>query len=275
MATTDRKALRDHLAERLFDAEEFRLWNRIHKCGEKLWIVCTCCGRAHEVETRCDLKWCPSCQPLLARRTVTRYEPVLSHVQWPLFVTFTTRNYADAKSAREVRQAFTRLRRHRWWKRCVRGGVAQVEVSNRGKGWHPHIHALVDCRWLSVTVPEPKARIAPDRWKAVARAACSEVAAAWSDCLGGRKASVKVRRVWSRDGGDIVPAMKEVLKYSVSPDTLDRSIEEIAECIHALDRMRNLVSWGTLYRRPELKREKHPLACECGAIGAFMPEKFA
>lgn len=271
----NRKALRDELTERLFDAQEFRLWARIQKCGEKLWIVCTNCGRAHEVEVRCDLKWCPACQPLLARRTVERYEPVLSQIRWPLFVTFTTRNYATADSARHVRRAFTRLRRHRWWKRAVKGGVAQVEVSNTGKGWHPHIHALLDSRWLAVSIPEPGPGVVGDRFKVAARRACVEVADCWTDCLGGRRGSVKVRRVWSADNGSMVPAMKEVLKYSVSPDTLkERPITEIAECIHALDRTRNLVSWGSLYRRPELKRKATPLACECGAQGCFTPEKY-
>jgi hypothetical protein len=203
-----------------------------------------------------------------------RYEPVMAAIQWPLFVTFTTRNYATADGARDVRRAFTKLRRHRWWKHAVRGGVAQIEVSNTGKGWHPHVHALLDCRWLSVTVPTPKAGATSDTWKRIATAACREVAEAFSDCLGGRKSSVKVRRVWRNDAGDITGAMKEVLKYSVSADSLaDRPIDEIVECIDALDRMRNLVSWGTLYRRPELKRKKHPLACECGKIGCFVPER--
>jgi hypothetical protein len=195
----------------------------------------------------------------------------MSAIQWPLFVTFTCRNYADADGARDVRRAFTALRRHRWWKRAVRGGVAQVEVSNRGKGWHPHVHALCDCRWLAITVHTPRIGATTQQWKTAARAACAEVAAVWSDCVG-RRGSVKVRRVWRRDNGDISAAMREVLKYSVSPDTMDRPIAEIIECIRAMDRMRNLVSWGTLYRRPELKRVKAPLACACGAIGSFITD---
>lgn len=263
---------REKLLENLEDAAEWSLANRLRKCGEKIFIICTCCGARHEVQKRCDLKWCPTCQPLLARRTVERYAPVMSQIQWPLFVTLTTQNYANATDSREVRRAFTKLRRHRWWKRAVQGGVAQLEVSNRGKGWHPHIHALCDCRWLSVTVPSPRANATAEQFRAIARRACSEVAASFSDCLGGRRSSVKVRRVWRRDGGDISGAMREVLKYSVSPDTLNRPTKEVVECIHALDRTRNLVSWGTLYRRPELKRVKHPLACKCGSIGSFITE---
>jgi len=197
----------------------------------------------------------------------------MSQIQWPLFVTFTTQNYADATGAREVRRAFTRLRRHRWWKRCVVGGVAQVEVSNRGRGWHPHIHALVDCRWLAITTPQPARDTTSADWRKIATRACGEVRDAWSDALGGRRSSVKVRRVWRRDDGDITAAMREVLKYSVSPDTMDRPIREIIECIRALDRTRNLVSWGSLYRRPELRRVKRPLACECGAIGSYIPDR--
>lgn len=268
----DRRALRERLLAELEDEGADDLAARLRKCGEEIGINCTACGAHHTVQKRCDLKWCPTCQPLLARRTVERFAPIMPRIQWPLFVTLTTRNYATADGAREVRRAFTRLRRHRWWKRAVAGGVAQVEVSNRGKGWHPHVHALCDCRWLSITVPSPRIGATTQQWKEAARRACEEVAAAWSDALGGRRASVKVRRVWRRDGGDITGAMKEVLKYSVSPDTLDRPVAEIIQCIRALDRTRNLVSWGNLYRRPELTRKKAPLACKCGAIGTFITD---
>jgi len=195
--------------------------------------------------------------------------PAAKLVRWPLFVTFTCRNYPTADSVREVRRAFTKLRRHRWWKRAVAGGVAQVEMTNRGKGWHPHIHALLDCRWLSVTVPAP--RPGQDVAK-VGKRAATEVAEAWSDCLQ-RRGSVKVRRVWIRDGGDIEPAMREVLKYSLKPDQLmEMDDEHIIDAIDAIDRTRLLVTWGSLYRRPELVRTKRPLACECGAIGCYIPE---
>lgn len=259
------------MRDRLQDAGAARHAKRIGVCGEEIPIVCTACGRTHTVRRRCDLKWCPACQPLLARRTIDRFKPVMKLIRWPLFITLTCRNYANADGARNVRRAFTKLRRHRWWRRAVRGGVAQVELVNTGKGWHPHVHALCDCRWLSITVAPPAPRASQQRVKEIARAACAEVAAAWSDCLG-RRGSVKVRRVWVRDGGDISDAMKEVLKYSVTADTLERPDRDLIDAIDALDRMRQLVSWGSLYRRPELKREKRPLACECGAIGEFVPE---
>lgn len=272
--SADRKALRNQLAERLFAAGAFHHASRLGKCGEQLPLLCTSCGRTHLVERRCDLKWCPACQPVLARRTIERYQPVMSLIQWPLFVTFTARNYANAEGAREVRRAFTKLRRHRWWKKCVRGGVAQVELVNTGKGWHPHVHALIDCRWLAITVAPPRIRAGAQKFREIARTACGEVAAAWSDALG-RRGSVKVRRVWVRDGGNITDAMREVLKYSVTSETLERADSEVIAAIDALDRMRQLVSWGTLYRRPELKRPKRPLACECGAIGEYVPESVA
>jgi hypothetical protein len=197
--------------------------------------------------------------------------PAVSLVKWPLFVTFTAKNYPDAKSVRDVRRAFTALRRHRWWKQKVAGGVAHLEITNRGKGWHPHVHALLDCRWLSVTQPPP--RIGQSA-KDCGSIACREVADVWSDCLK-RKGSVKVRRVWARDDGSLEPALREVLKYSVKPDELTQMRgSQIVDVIDAIDRTRLLVTWGTLYRRPELKREKRPLACECGQIGYFVPEKF-
>lgn len=274
-----RKAVRDArrqkrlaLIDRLDAEDAGDLAAKLEKCGQRLDLVCVCCGARSTVETRCDNKWCPSCAPLLAHRAVERFTPVAREMHWPLFVTFTAKNYEDRVGLRELRRAFTKFRRLRWWKHRVRGGVAMFEVSNRGQGYHPHVHALLDCHWLSVTIARPPAGSTSERWKKAVREALGEVSEQWSLCLG-RPGSIHVRATFHCDKGDPSKGLRETLKYSVTTETLDNIEGQIAPLIRELRLARNLVTWGTCYKHPSLRKSKGvPAACECGAVGDRMPE---
>lgn len=282
-----RTQARLRLIDRLEDESADDLADKLRKCGERLDLLCVGCGRNSVVLKRCDNKWCPNCAPLLAFRAVERFTPVATEMHWPLFVTMTCKNWSDRVGLRELRRAFTKLRRLRWWKHRVKGGVAQFEVSrmsdkerarahlgaHHGLGWHPHLHALIDCHWLSVTVPRPPAGSTRERWNAAVRAALAEVAAQWSLALA-RDGTVKVRATFTTDHGDPTPGLRETLKYSVSTDVLEKTDGPIAPLIRELLLTRNLVTWGSLYRNPLLRKPKGvPCACECGAIGERLPEE--
>ncbi len=274
----EQRKQRDALRDRLEDEGADDLVEALSKCGTAIPLLCTCCGITHRVERRCDRKWCPACQRALAARTSLRYEAIVEAIEWPLFVTLTTPNYTDhtVDFVRHVRQSFSRMRRLRWFRKKVRGGVASIEVSNRGNGWHPHIHALMDCRWLAVETPQPGPRLNADAWHKRARAACAEVAEQWSLCLR-RTGNVHVRRVFGRDDGSSGPITKEVLKYSVAGSDLLDCPDELAPLIRMLDGCRLVTSWGTMYGHPAAKRPRSAgLPCEsCGAIGAWLPEQVA
>lgn len=267
-----RAAARAALAARLDETNSPDLAARLEKCGQPLGLTCTACGHQKQTFTRCDLKWCPSCAPLLAHEKVTRYAPICAEFLSPLFVTLTVKNYSDRVGVRELRRAFTALRRQRWWKKRVAGGVASFEVTNRGKGFHPHIHALIDCRWLSVTVNRPAPGASNDAFRSAARRALTEVADVWSLAVG-RKGTLKVRAVFHRDDGDSTAAMREVIKYSVKPSDLIEA-DDPGAIVHELSLSRNLVSWGTAYRHPSLRKaEAAATECECcKATRSFMPD---
>lgn len=281
-----RTASRLRLVERLRDEDEDALAARLERCGEILRMTCTNCGASKVARTRCDLKWCPACAPLLAFQAVNRFTPAAREMSFPMFVTFTCKNHRDQIGLRNTRRAFTQLRRLRWWKRAVRGGVAQFELTNitekerkrrklritEAQGWHPHVHALIDCRWLGITVRRPPPGCSKDIWKRACRLACEEIAAQWSLCLG-RPGSLKIRATFHRDQGDPAAGLKETLKYSVKPGVLDTIEEPIGPLIRELSQTRNLVTWGTLYRHPSLKKRKNGAApCECGQCGTMVPD---
>lgn len=269
----ERTAARQSLIDRLRDEDEDQLADRLEKCGEPLPLTCTSCGVAKMAFTRCDLKWCPSCAPRLAHDKVTRYDPICSTFANPLFLTITCKNYRSQKHTgiRELRRAFTQLRRLRWWKRCCAGGVASLELTNKGAGWHPHIHALLDTSWLAVQVPKPPPGSTDKQYKDAARRACEEVAEQMSLALG-RPASVKARRRNLRGGAGAV--LKEVIKYSVKPQDLAETKARIGPMLHELSKTRNLVSWGTAYRHPSLKKPvREPCPCEgCKEFGTYLPD---
>lgn len=252
------------------------LTNQLDKCGQEFRIHCTCCGHVKTVETRCDRKWCPVCQHRLATRTSLRYEGISASCQWPLFVTFTVKNHDDVSLdfVRAIRKAFDKLRRLRWWKRCVVGGVASLEVTNKGRGWHPHVHALIDCQWLSVLTPQPRRTASGAQWRAAGRLAAQEVGEQWQLCCD-RPASVKVRRVWGKDQGDSKPITTEVLKYSVKGSDLVKCQDNVAPVIRMLQGTRLVTSWGTMHGHPANKRPKAigSQCPRCEAVGEWMPEE--
>jgi hypothetical protein len=121
----------------------------------------------------------------------------------------------------------------------------------------------MDCRWLSVSVPEPGPFSKKETWVQRGKAACREVAEQWELCTG-RKSSVHVRRVWKGDDGDVTKACMEVLKYSVSSESLLSSPDEIAPALRMLDGTRLVTSFGTFHGKG-IKRERNkPKVCECG-----------
>lgn len=271
----ERAEMRAKLIARLESEDADDLAARLKRCGQRLVLHCTCCGQTRESETRCDLKWCPACQHRLATRTGLRYAGITAAAQWPLFVTFTVQNYDESSFdfVRHVRRSFGKLRRLRWWKRCVTGGIASIEVTNKGRGWHPHVHALIDSKWLSVTVPQPRPRSPKAVWTAAGKRSAAEVGEQWELCCG-RNASVKVRRVFGMDQRNSKPITMEVLKYSVKGSDLVDCPDAIAPLIRMMDGCRLVTSWGTMYGHQALKRPKGVgLECnQCGAIGEWLPD---
>lgn len=272
-----RESARSRLLERLDDENADQHARRLRKCGDKLRLKCTCCGCTRSVAIRCDLKWCPSCAPRIAFDATQRYAPIVDAFAHPLFVTFTTQNF-DARSKkttgmREVVRAFKRLRSQRWFRRCCTGGVAAFEMTRRRKGWHPHVHALIDSSWFAATITAPPRGTPADKFKSRALAACREIAEQWTMALGGRPGSVKVRKVRVREGETIATALREVMKYSVTAESLDNITGRVSLLLDELSFTRNLVGFGSAYRHPALKKTKREgKPCEdCGELKTMMP----
>ena len=263
---------REKLKARLEEEEAEDLLEKIEKCGRKLNLHCTSCGRIHQTETRCNLKWCPVCSRKRAARLSMKYRKASRLMEWPMHVTLTRKNmsWINESDIDALKKGFKALRRRSIFVDNVIGGVKAVELTNTGKGWHPHLHVLCDCKWLSNTVPEPMKWHSRAMKANLCQRASQELQEEWSDCIGQLVSSIKVRRC---DGHT---AVAEVLKYAVKPGDLVTSPDPVAEAIRAISAGRLVSAFGTLYNmRAELKDEEKPsMPCpSCGAAKAWMPEE--
>lgn len=155
-------------------------------------------------------------------------------------MTLTMRNVSDLShdAVRHLRRAFGKLRNRKLWRAHVLAGVASIEVTNIGNGWHPHLHAVLDCRWLAYKTPEPGRKQTPTTHPEIYQAAAAELEAAWSRCLGQETSSVKIKRCSAET------VTKEVLKYSIKGSDLIESPDRIGDIIRALDATRLLTTFG-------------------------------
>lgn len=68
------------------------------------------------------------------------------------FITLTLKHRVEplSQTLDRLYESFSKLRRHKLWKKLVDGGAAFVEVkwSERSQEWHPHLHILVVGRFL-------------------------------------------------------------------------------------------------------------------------------
>lgn len=202
-------------------------------------------------------------------------------MKWPLFVTLTRPNLRTLTlgDIKHMRRAYRRMRQRVWWTRKVEGGVASLEITNTGKGWHPHIHSVIDCKWLAVKCPAPRPFETRKQIQAKLKQAAAEVGKAWADAMELPRASVHIKRAYTDktleawDGTNKSIAV-EVLKYSVKPDDLMECAEPIGDLLRLLGAARLVSSFGSCYgvKLGDEERPYQPAACDCGAIGAYMPD---
>ena len=218
-----------------------------------------CCGSARLGWTRCKNKWCPTCARSIAAERSERLRQVVETFQWPLFATFTMRNTDDlgAEPVRALRRAWGRFRR---MKCCslVKGGVASIEVTNIGNGWHPHLHAVLDAVWLGPSRTKPaKWETALEKFEA-AKLAKLALEAAWAKALRQETAVCHVKRCVASE------VVKEVLKYAVKGQDLIDCEQPVGPMIDALTKCRLVTTFGSAHGFVYVKPPRLGVPCECG-----------
>jgi hypothetical protein len=144
---------------------------------------------------------------------------------------------------KEFKAWWSKLRRRKFAK-TWKGGFYNLEVTNEQNGWHLHLHALVDARWIDG----------------------SELSRQWCDITGGAGYIVKVQDCRKKD------YLHEVTKYAVKGSELARwTPDQIRTFIEAFDGIRAFGVFGSLYgKRTEFREwldsiRGHKPLCTCGS----------
>lgn len=259
---------REAVRMRLEREGEIELANKLAKCGLPVPLVCTHCGLGKVVETRCKKRWCPSCAWSVQRERLDRFGGAVDLMQWPLFITLTMRNSGDVECVRELRRRWGMMRRRKLLKEKVLGGVASIEVTNRGNGWHPHLHVIADCEWLALHTPAPRW----DESEAVRTQkrehAKLEITALWQQVIGDTDAITWIKRVKDES------FLRYCLKYSVKGSTLIECKDAIGPLIKVMERSRLVSAFGCLHgRTAEMVDDDRPVLCcsQCQQEKTFLP----
>lgn len=235
---------------------------RLRKCGLAFKLYCRECSATHEVETKCNRKWCPSCAPKRANERAAKLRAAVLQMHWPMHITLTCRNVpledAPRSIIRDLMKSFRTLRRSKLWTTNVSGGVVSVEITDKGKGLHPHLHTLIDCRWLALRTPQPHRDDSPEQLKTKFRCAAEELSGAWAKALGQETPpSVHIRRCNSG-------AAAEVLKYAMKSEDALACEGEIAPILRMLDACRTVATFGDLHGLKLPEDDRPALACPLG-----------
>jgi hypothetical protein len=244
----------------------------LEKCAQPLALVCVCCGKTIMTEKGCKKRWCPVCAPSVSAARLERAARVAGRFQWPLAVTLTTTNLSQASNCiATIKDVFKDFRRTAWWKALVKGGIYSVEITHKGKGFHPHIHALLDCRWLAVEVPEPTRWSTPRQREQLCKRAQNELAEVWGGYVQRSKAIVWVERAYGK-------ALQETLKYAVKPADLLQCSCDAGDIIDLIDSGRTMARFGCAHSMSKEfvgcdEQEERLVPCQkCNAVNSVMPD---
>lgn len=109
-------------------------------------------NRVHVVSNSCRLRWCPICSKGRTGYIIQSLTPWMKSKKVTRFLTLTMKHSQDDLGTQITRlySHFRALRKHRWFKKHVSGGVwfFQVKLSAKRDEWHPHLHCIVSGKYI-------------------------------------------------------------------------------------------------------------------------------
>lgn len=236
-------------------AGKLALAEAVRKCCTT-WTIRTClnCLDHQSFPNHCDNLICPKCSGRILKRRKTQIEWWTKFVRQPKHVVLTVRNsdYLSSEYLAAVKLAFRQLR-HSKFARNWRGGCWSLEITNEGRGWHVHLHCLIDATWID----------------------SRQLAAEWAKRVHQDFAIVKVKDCRNAE------YLQEVCKYvAKGSEVATWSAEEISCFVDALTSQRTFGIFGTLHGQLQAWKDACDTAAEriheCECCGhrefQFLPE---
>lgn len=127
--------------------------DRLDDCSRRAWFYRnTVTSEVRVAASRCNLRWCPICSNARRRCISESIGDWLLSKKGKKFITLTLKNSSEPLAGQIdlLYTYFKYLRKKRLWKDNVRGGVwfFQVTLNSSTNEWHPHIHILVDSKYI-------------------------------------------------------------------------------------------------------------------------------
>lgn len=224
---------------------DYRVSESLAKCGKEEWYrTCRSCGDLKRYHYRCSLRFCPRCNWRRSRERANVIQHWAVLVKQPKHIVLTRRNSESIQRSlfRDTMKAFAKLRRQKEWKKAS-GGCVSMETTNESKGWHVHLHVLVDARWIAGGI----------------------LAKRWGELVGQDYAIVSVQDARAQE------YLNEVTKYVVKASEMAAwPAEEIAQFIKSIRGVRFFAPFGSLYKlqrsiKEQIAAEKpEAQPCPCG-----------
>jgi hypothetical protein len=195
---------------------------KIRDCSQHFTVrTCKGCGDNQVFSNHCDLFYCPKCAHRIARRRKYQVEWWTKLVSQPKHVVLTVRNSTtlDAPYVRAVKKAFHQLRKSKF-ARGWRGGCWSLEITNESRGFHVHLHCLIDAQWID----------------------SQQLAKEWAKRVHQDFAIVKVKDVRQAD------YLREIIKYVAKGSQLARwNSDQVCAFVNSLQAERTFGIFGSLY----------------------------
>lgn len=195
---------------------------QLERCRSNAWFA----RNIHTSEVRivsnaCHLRWCPVCAGFRKNFIGHSVSEWLRDLRYPKFLTLTFkhRDWPLSEQLDALYRYFRLLRKRREFLEIVSGGIwfFQIKKSKRDHLWHPHIHCLIDGKFL----PH---KLLKEMWLEITT----------------ESHIVDIRPVKDPDG-----AALECSRYAARPATLSPlSLDSAIELVQSLHGKRTCGSWG-------------------------------
>ena len=192
-------------------------------CRSSAWFVRhNVTGEIRVASSKCKMRWCPLC--IKSRRYVITLAAIgwIKDLDRPKFLTLTLKhnNAPLIDQIKNLYHFFKEFRRRPWTKKRLKGGIwfFQIKRSAESGQWHPHLHILLDSKFI----------------------AKEEISQKWLETTKSSKI-IDIRAIHDKK-----KAAEYVARYSAAPCRLvDYSLEDAVEIVRAMHGLRIVGTFGT------------------------------
>jgi len=127
-------------------------------------LICGHCGNVINVPVYCGNRFCPECGKHRNKKIRYKLQTFLKtrHLRSSdsfKMLTLSVISASDLSAQFDhLIKSFRRLRQRAFWKKHVRGGCSICEVTYSDKGWHAHLHIIIESAYI------PHAKLL-DHWR--------------------------------------------------------------------------------------------------------------